>query len=657
MALIDDIRRAGRDGQILESTVRQIARWLQDFTPPDWAQASLVELVEAGAWEELNDRFFRDLAFGTGGMRGRTIGRVVTRAERGDAAVGATPAHASFGSNLLNDFTLVRATIGLFRHTAGFLRENQREDVPRLVIAHDVRHFSRHFCELAASTWIRLGGDAFIFDGPRSTPQLSFTVRHLRAHAGVVVTASHNPPHDNGFKAYFEDGGQVVSPHAEGIVDAVAAVALTDVSANLEKDLARIVILGPANDESYHRAAAGAVIDRERLGRAKLRVAFSSIHGTGAISAVPLLRAAGVEVHEVDTQRGFDPDFSTVKSPNPENADALALAVALAEEKRLDLVLATDPDGDRVGVAARDGEGRLVLLTGNQIGALLAEFRLVRLKQLRWIPGKGSERVALIKTFVTSPLQDAVGRAHGVKVINTLTGFKWIGARLARYEAQLRDALAGEGLAIDYDRTTLARRAKLLQKHSTFFAFGGEESYGYLPTDAVRDKDGNASCLAMCELLAHAKRLRRSLPDLLDDIYVRHGYHLEAVGQLTLEGAAGADQIRRGLESYRSAPPERIGELSVVSVTDFGRDTIHDADGETVPREDLFFVTFSNGWSCAVRGSGTEPKLKFYLFAAQPPAPAGELPAIKTSTREQLEALRFAVEADARARAGTPDSR
>jgi len=600
----------------------------------------------------LNDRFFRDLAFGTGGMRGRTIGRVVTRAERGDSAVGATPAHASFGSNLINDFTLVRATIGLFRHTAAFLRANQRDDIPRLVIAHDVRHFSRHFCELAASTWIRLGGDAFIFDGPRSTPQLSFTVRHLRAHAGVVVTASHNPPHDNGFKAYFEDGGQVVSPHAEGIVNAVAAVALADVSAHLEKDLARVVILGSATDVVYHRAAAGALIDPERVRRAKLRVAFSNIHGTGGIAAVPILRAAGVEVHEVDTQQAFDPDFPTVKSPNPENAEALALAVALAEEKRLDLVLATDPDGDRVGVAVRDGGGRLVLLTGNQIGALLAEFRLVRLKQLRWIPGKGSDRVALIKTFVTSPLQDAIGRGHGVKVINTLTGFKWIGARLARYEAQLREALAGEGLAIDYDRTTLARRARLLQKHSTYFAFGGEESYGYLPTDAVRDKDGNAACLAICELLAHAKRLRRSLPDLLDDIYLRYGYHLEAVGQLTLEGATGAAKIRQVLDSYRSSPPTAMGRLAVATINDFGRDTIHDADGETVPREDLFFVRFSNGWSCAVRGSGTEPKLKFYLFAVQPPAPASELPAIQAATQQQLDVLRSALEADARARAG-----
>ena len=300
------IKTAQSDGQLLASTAENLTAWLEADLPA-WAVSSIHELIDRKAWSELNDRFYRYLEFGTGGMRGRTIGVVSTAAERDGETQQGTPGHAAVGSNMLNDFTLVRATIGLYRYTKQFLEKSGRADAPKLVIAHDVRHFSRHFCELAASAWVRLGGVAFIFEGPRSTPQLSFSVRYLKAHAGVVITASHNPPHDNGFKAYFEDGGQVVPPHDKGVVGQVNAVPLADLKAFLEKQLDRVVTLGRAADDAYLAVAQKAVIDPSVFKKARLKVAFTNIHGTGGIASVPLLTNAGAEVHEVTEQAGFDP--------------------------------------------------------------------------------------------------------------------------------------------------------------------------------------------------------------------------------------------------------------------------------------------------------------------------------------------------------------
>ena len=226
MRLIEEIESAGAQGSLLESTVANLKIWANADFLPDWVGASIAELVEKSAWEELNDRFYQNMAFGTGGIRGRTIGKIATAAETGTLSEMGTPEHAAVGTNVLNDFNLIRATVGMFRYVEKYLKDSGRYDLPRFVIAHDVRHFSRHFCELAASTWCKLGGQALIFEGPRSTPQLSFAVRQFKATCGAVITASHNPPHDNGFKAYFEDGAQVVSPHAEGIVDLVNQVGL-----------------------------------------------------------------------------------------------------------------------------------------------------------------------------------------------------------------------------------------------------------------------------------------------------------------------------------------------------------------------------------------------------------------------------------------------
>jgi phosphoglucomutase len=647
MTTLERIQNAGRAGQLLPSTVENLTAFLQ-ANPPAWAIASIDELVAKSAWSELNDRFYRYLEFGTGGMRGRTIGVVATAAETGAVSGQGSPEHAAVGSNMLNDFTLIRATVGLFRYTKKYHDAQKKTGAPRLVIAHDVRHFSRYFCELAASVWTQLGGAAFIFDGPRPTPQLSFTVRWRQADAGVVITASHNPPHDNGFKAYFEDGAQVVSPHDQGIVAEVNAVPLAELGKFMTPRLQGITTLGREADEAYLAVAAKAALDPQVFRRAQLKVVFTNIHATGAVHSLPLLRAAGCEVNPVPEQLEFDARFPTVKSPNPENAAALALAVAQAERDHADVVLATDPDADRMGCAVRNRAGKMELLTGNQIGALLTEYRLMKYKELGWIPKAGSDRVATIKTFVTTQLQDAIGRGHGVKVVNTLTGFKWIAAKMRGYEEKLRAAM---GPGFDYDATPFEQRAKLLQQHSTFYAFGTEESYGYLPNDYVRDKDGNSACLMFAELCAWVKGRGLTVPEYLDEIFLRYGFYLEGVINIYYEGASGSAKIKRILESYRAQPPQAFGDVKVARFQDFGREKILDADGELIPAQDLYVVTLANGYSFAARGSGTEPKMKFYLFANEKVANSAELPAVKVRVRDTLDRLNRLIEADARRRA------
>jgi len=641
------VQAAAQAGQLLPGTVENLTAWWQGGLPA-WAQQSIAELIEREQWSELNDRFYRYLEFGTGGMRGRTIGAVGAKAETGTLSASGSPEHAGIGSNMLNDFTLVRAVVGLHRYVAKYLAAQKSTAKPRIVIAHDVRHFSRHFCELAASTWTRLGGEAYIFDGPRSTPQLSFSVRWLKTHCGIVITASHNPPHDNGFKAYFDDGAQVVAPHDKGIVTEVNAVPLSAVGEFLAADLSKVTTLGRDADEAYLKVAAQAAIDHDIVRKANLRVVYTNIHGVGGVSTMPTLTAAGVQVTQVPEQAKFDARFPTVKSPNPENAEALAMAVALAEKGGQDVVLATDPDADRMGVAVRNRAGKLELLTGNQVGALLADYRIRKYKELGWIPEAGTKSACIITTFVTTPLQESIGEKHGVKTIKTLTGFKWIAAKMHGYERKLAAAM---GAGFDYDATPFRERAKLLQQHSTFYLFGTEESYGYLPNDFLRDKDGNAACLMFAELCAWVKSRGLTVPEYLDEIYLRCGFFLEGVINIYYEGASGAAKIKRILDTYRANPPKAFGSVGVTRFQDFGREKFFDADGEQIPAQDLYLVTLANGYSFAARGSGTEPKIKFYLFATEPVSGAADLPAAKAKARATLDTLRAAIEADARQRA------
>ncbi|MBK99983.1 MAG: phosphoglucomutase [Opitutales bacterium] len=652
MSLIEKIESAEATGALLQSTAPNLKKWASADFLPEWVGASIKELIEKEEWEELNDRFYQTMVFGTGGIRGRTIGKVTASAETGTLSAQGTPEHAAVGTNVLNDFNLIRAIVGMFRYVKQYLDESGRHDLPRLVIAHDVRHFSRHFCELAASTWSKLGGQALIFDGPRSTPQLSFAVRHYKATCGAVITASHNPSHDNGFKAYFEDGAQVVSPHAEGIVNLVNEVELEELVQFLDINLDQVIALDSSADEPYLDLLEEMVVDTEVMQKVTPKVVFSPIHGCGAISSMPVLRKLGVEVIEVSEQMEPDGRFPTVKSPNPENAEALAMAIAKANETDADAVIATDPDSDRMGVAVRDRAGKMVLLTGNQVGTLLAEYRISTLKDAEILPEDGSENAVLIKTFVTSPMQEAVATWHGLKTINTLTGFKWLGEKLAGYEAEMRANLfEKEGLAVDYDACDIWTKADLMLDYSTFFVFGGEESYGYLASDKLRDKDANAAVVMFCELAAYLKAQDMTFLEYLDSLYLQHGYYEEKTINIYFEGAAGSQKIKNILESYRSDPPKAFGDVTVSGFTDFGKDEIIDADGKRIAPQDFYFLELSNGYSFAVRGSGTEPKIKFYVFGRSDVTDPEELAEVKVAASKVMEKTLATIEAEARHRA------
>jgi phosphoglucomutase len=367
---------------------------------------------------------------------------------------------------------------------------------------------------------------------------------------------------------------------------------------------------------------------------------------------MPVLRKLGVEVIEVPKQMEPDGRFPTVKSPNPENAEALAMAIAQANETGADVVIATDPDADRMGVAVRDRAGEMVLLTGNQIGTLLAEYRISTLKDAEILPEDGSQNAVLIKTFVTSPMQEAVATWHGLKTINTLTGFKWLGEKLAGYEAEMKAKLfEKEGLALDYDACDIWTKADLMLDYSTYFVFGGEESYGYLASDKLRDKDANAAVVMFCELAAYLKAQEMTFSEYIDSLYLQHGYYEEKTINIYFEGAAGSQKIKNILESYRSDPPKAFGDVTVSGFTDFGKDEIIDADGKRIAPQDFYFLELSNGYSFAVRGSGTEPKIKFYVFGRSDVTDPEELAEVKVAAGKVMETTLAAIDAEARLRA------
>ncbi|MFL2927948.1 MAG: hypothetical protein ACJZ72_05095 [Opitutales bacterium] len=406
------LNQAKEKNFLYESSVANILELIECDGIPDWIPHSLEELINDEHWEELNNRFYKNLAFGTGGMRGRTIGNHLTKSERGNSKKGETPKFAAVGSNTLNEITVLRATKALFLHIKKWLAEEGMLVQPRLVIAHDVRHFSRKFCELSASAWVQLGGYALVFDGPRSTPQLSFTVRHQYAHAGVVITASHNPAHDNGFKAYFADGAQLVPPHAEEVVKRYQSISIKELLPLLsfEKELPNWNVLPTENDLAYRAALEDAVMDPELLKENAPKLVFTPIHGTGSISAIPALWDHGVEVAIVDEQNQQDPNFSTVVSPNPENAEALKKGISVAKKTKSDLVLGSDPDCDRIGVAVRVSGGNYQCLTGNQVATMLAEYRLTVARRKKIISDEVQNSVAILKTFVTTPMISSYSR-------------------------------------------------------------------------------------------------------------------------------------------------------------------------------------------------------------------------------------------------------
>jgi phosphoglucomutase len=645
MSLDSTLQQAAADGKLLESSLKNIQSLLAGSTNPVYL-LSIQELVDAGEWTELNDRFFASLKFGTGGLRGRTIGKIVTKAERGSAGAEERPSFACVGTNSMNEYNVSRATQGLAQYCVKYRKNAGLGGRPRIVFAHDTRHFSTEFARECAQIATDLGCDVSLFDGPRATPEMSFAVRDLRADAGVMLTASHNPAHDNGYKVNFADGAGIIEPHATGIITEVNAVKSESYHPLPEAERGTLTMLGEEMDEIYLKRVETLMLQPELLEKAKsLKIVYTALHGAGGVLVPRILRKLGFNLLTVPEQDVFDGRFPTVASPNPENAPTLAMAVALADKENADIVIGTDPDCDRMGVGVRARNGKMQLLTGNQIGSLMGWYRIKTMFDLGILNDSNKERGVLIKTLVTTDLQAAVAKAYGVTVVNTLTGFKYISAKLEKYE----QALPAD-LRANYRDLSDAETRELRLKHSKFFIFGGEESYGYLGTDFTRDKDGNGAVVMFAEVAAYAASQGRKLIDLLDDIYAEFGYFLEVNYSKTFEGAEGAAKIQKLADSYANNPPTSFDGSAVTSVKDYSKGGHKDEEGDDIPKEKMLWVFLADGRAFAVRPSGTEPKIKYYLFGKEQPKSgkfiAEELVAAKEKVTAALKTLWTAIEED-----------
>ncbi len=602
---------------------------------------AISELQDGGQYTEIVNRFYRTLAFGTGGLRGRSIGEVVTASEKGKST-GPRPDQPCAGTNAMNYFNISRATQGLVAYMWQAHKKAKAKGRPSIALAHDTRHFSKEFAELAAKVATDLGCDAYVFAGPRSTPQLSFTVRLMNATAGAVVTASHNPPHDNGFKVYFSDGAQIVEPHASAIIKLVNAVTSDTYTPLPKAKQGKRIVLGAKEDNAYMDRLETLLLDRPMVKAAsRLKIVLSPIHGTGGVIIKPMLKRLGFRFAVVAEQDKFDGQFPTVKSPNPENAEALSMAIALAEKEAADVVVATDPDSDRMGVAIRNRDGKMQLLTGNQIGSLIAAYRVEKLKALGVITPENAGRCAIIKTLVTTDLQKAIAAKHGLRCVETLTGFKYIGEKLGQYE----NAIPAKERA-NYRTLSEEKTRALRLKHSVYYVAGGEESYGYSAHDFVRDKDANAAVVLFAEVCAFAKSRNITVDQLLDEVYANYGYYLEQNKTLEYRGAAGEEIIRKLATGFASEPPKMMDGSKVVAVRDFANNNYKDCEGQVLPNEKMVIFDLADGRRVAVRPSGTEPKIKFYLFTKADVSSPAQLAKVKASAAKGLAGLWTWIQSD-----------
>ena len=642
--ILTRLNTAVESKDLLESSRDNIAGLLKSSDNPLYAE-SIGQLLDAGEFAELNDRFFKKLAFGTGGMRARTIGRVVTTAEKGTPNKLDCPEHPAVGTNCMNFYNLSRATQGLVRYLKTWFAENGLAGKPSIAIAHDTRHFSDKFPQFCAKVATENGCDVILFSGPRSTPQLSFAVRHFNASGGIVLTASHNPPHDNGYKVYFDDGAQVVQPHANEIIAQFNATPSESYDPLPSERQGEVKVVGEDFDEIYMKRLECLLLQPELVASQKdnLKTVFTNLHGTGGIISPPMLRRLGFQCSTVAEQDTHDGRFPTVDSPNPENAPALQMGIDQAKAEGADLVIATDPDSDRMGVAVRNAAGELQLLTGNQIGCLMGYYRIKTFFDQGILNNGNKDHAIWVKTYVTSPLQDAIAAGFGINCINTLTGFKYIGEKLRKYEEQIPADLRSNYRELSPDKTR-----DLRLEHSQFFVFGGEESYGYLADDGLRDKDGNGAVVMFAEVAAYAKSKGITLVELLDEIYSEFGYYLEQAKSIYMEGADGAANIEKLANSYRDNPPSEVAGCSVANVRNFFNGDVVDAEGDKIPAEKMMIVELSDGRSFAVRPSGTEPKIKFYLFGNQKEAP--DLAAAKSGVAASLDEMWTSIQADIESR-------
>ncbi|MDR3013096.1 MAG: phospho-sugar mutase [Chitinispirillales bacterium] len=531
----------------------------------EYFRSQVEKLLKEENWVELNDRFYTDLAFGTGGLRGVIGG----------------------GYNRMNSFTVRRATQGLANYIV--------KAVPvgaSAVIAYDSRNFSDHFALQAALVFCANGIKTYLFTGLRPTPELSFAVRRLKATAGIVVTASHNPPEYNGYKVYWDDGAQVVAPHDAAIIKEVLAAG--NIKA-MERDEAissgRLVMIDREVDVPFIDMVKSCAIRPKLLrdGGKDIKVVFTPLHGTGGMAVETALKEMGVDIIFVDEQKEPNGNFPTVDYPNPEEASAMKLALDLGEKVGADLILGTDPDADRLGIAAPGDDGKFVLITGNQLGALLADYILSARKEMGTMPAKP----AFIKTIVTTELQRLIAEDYGAACFDVLTGFKYIGEKIREFEAAGADGLS--------------------------YIFGGEESYGYLANTEARDKDAISAATMTVEMALYHKSEGRTLLDQLRNIWKKHGYFQEALISKTFKGESGLNTMKALMEKLRSAPPKTFGGLHVAAVKDYSDGTTLSLSTNSrdknidLPSSNVLQFILDDGSIVTVRPSGTEPKIKFYV--------------------------------------------
>ena len=552
-----------------EKSLQQAKSWLSEAYDLDTRNKVQALINENG--EELIESFYKDLDFGTGGMRGIM----------------------GVGTNRINKYSIGKATQGL----ANTLLEMYPNEDVSVAIAFDCRNNSDDIARSSAEVLSANGIKVYLFDSLRPTPELSFAVRELGCKSGIVITASHNPKEYNGYKVYGEDGCQIVSPFDVELISKVRSLTIDDVNFSANEKL--IHSLGAEMDDAYTNRLKTICLSPEAISAQKdLPVVFTGIHGTGAVMVPKALKAIGfTNVMTVPEQDLIDGNFPTVKSPNPEEPAALAMAIELAKEKGAELVMGTDPDADRVGIAIPNKQGDFELLNGNQTGALLVNYLITRWKELGKL--KGKEFIA--KTVVTTGLMDVIATSNGVKVYNTLTGFKHIGALIRSLEGEEK------------------------------FIGGGEESYGYLAGDFVRDKDAVMSCVLITEMVAWAKTQNKDLFDLMQDMYLAHGFYLEDLISITKQGRSGLEEISNMMEGLRNTPPKSIVGEEVVEFIDYLESSKTGLPASNV----LQFIT-NKGTKVTARPSGTEPKIKFYFSVQEKLTQREEFDEIKQKLTQKI---------------------
>ena len=548
----------------MEEYLVKYEKWLNDKCFDEATKKELKEIK--GNDKEIEDRFYKDLEFGTAGLRG---------------VIGA-------GTNRMNKYTVGKATQGL----ANFILKEGTQS-KGVAIAYDSRHMSKEFSEETALCLNANGIKTYVFESLRPVPELSFTVRKLGCTAGVMITASHNPPEYNGYKVYWDDGAQIVPPKDKQIINEVNAI--TDFSTiktmnkkeAVEKGL--YIEIGKEVDDDFVNTLKSLVLNPEIIKKEQnnVKIVYTPLHGAGNIPVQRVLKELGfTNVYVVPEQENPDGDFPTVSYPNPEDKKAFKMALELAEKVDADVVLATDPDSDRLGVYSKDEKGEYVPYTGNMSALLIAEYELSQKKEKGLLPKNG----AIITTIVSSNMTKDLAREYGLTMFETLTGFKWIGEKIREFEEN---------------------------NNNYIYEFGFEESYGCLISPHARDKDGISAVMALCEATAYYKSKGITLWEQMLNIYKKYGFYKEGQVSITLKGADGAEQIKSMMEKMRKNPPKKLGSYNVLEVRDYKEHTIVKADGtklETdLPSSNVLYYDLNDNSWCCVRPSGTEPKIKFYM--------------------------------------------